>query len=102
MEINRPRRDFGMILEIEDKTHRRIYLTEERWNHIKKGHPNVKKENIKEVIINPLKIIEFIDKKVFYYTYFKNRESIAKYLKVIVKYLNGKGFIITAYFVRNM
>ena len=37
----------------------------------------------------------------YYYKYFKERES-AKYLLVIVKYLNDHGFIITAYFVRNI
>jgi hypothetical protein len=35
----------------------------------------------------------------YYYKYYKNRKSKAKYLRVIVKYLNGEGFIITAYFV---
>ncbi|GAI26275.1 unnamed protein product, partial [marine sediment metagenome] len=34
-----------------------------------------------------------------YYKYYKNRKQ---YLKVIVNYLNGNGFVISAYFVRNI
>lgn len=91
-----------MIFEITDKTGRIIYLTEERYKHIL-SHPemNNQLENIKDTLVNSLKIIkyELEDNIAYYYKYYKNRKSIAKYLRVIVKYLNGKGFIITAYFI---
>ena len=91
-----------MIFEITDKTGRKIYLTEERCKHILK-HPEMSNqlENIKDTLLNPLKIISYeLENNIFYYyRYYKNRKSIAKYLRVIVKYLNSKGFIITAYFI---
>lgn len=53
-------------------------------------------------ILNKIKDYE-LDKTInYYYKYFKNRKSPAKYLLVIVKYLNGEGFIVTAYFEKNI
>lgn len=49
-----------MIIEIIDKSGRKIHLTEERWKHI------------------------------------------SKHLRVIVNYLNGDGFIVTAHFVEKI
>ena len=61
-------------------------------------------EELKETLHNPTKITVYeLDENVrYYYKYFKNRSSSAKYLLVTVKYLNDHGFIITAYFVRNI
>ena len=90
------------ILEIEDKTGRLIRLTKERWSHIRRDHPDVQEQEIETTLACPIRIIpEKLDKH-FYYCYFKNKSSSAKYLRVIVKYLNGNGFVITAYFVRNI
>ena len=88
------------ILEVIDKTKRVIYLTDERYKHILK-HPEMqnKLEFIRKTLENPLKIMDFEENVKFYYTYHKNIKSKAKYLRVIVKYLNGNGFIVTAYFV---
>ena len=92
------------IFEFEDKSGRKIHLSNERWKHINQEHPEVAPyiEEIKETLKNPIKITdyEFDDKIKYYYKYLKERESKAKYLLVIVKYLNNHGFIITAYFVR--
>jgi len=90
------------ILEVKDKTGGIIYLTDERYKHIKK-HPEMQNSLniIEETIRNPQKIIDFpldLDVK-YYYRHYKNRKSKAKYLRVIVKYLNEEGFVITAYFV---
>ena len=93
------------IFEIKDKSGRKIHLSDERWKHLNQEHPEVAPylEDIKETLKNPVKITEYeLDENVrYYYKYFKERES-AKYLLVIVKYLNDHGFIITAYFVRNI
>ncbi|MBI2558547.1 hypothetical protein HYW20_04445 [Candidatus Woesearchaeota archaeon] len=93
------------IFEVEDKSGRKIHLSDERWKHLNQEHPEVAPylEDIKETLKNPVKITEYeLDENVrYYYKYFKERES-AKYLLVIVKYLNEHGFIITAYFVRNI
>ena len=94
------------IFEVKDKSGRKINLSKERWNHINQEHPEVADyfEEIKEMIINPNKITTYsYDRDIrYYYKYFKDRKSPAKYLLLIVKYLNEHGFIITAYFVRNI
>ena len=91
------------VLEVIDKSKRKIYLSKERWNHISKEHPNINLQNIEESLIHPFKIISNGQREVEdYYLYLKHRKTKSKYLKLIVKYLNGKGFVITAYFVRQM
>lgn len=91
------------VFEIKDKSERKIHLSKERWNHINQEHPEISEyaEEIKETLENPTKITDYsFDENVkYYYKYFKDRKSSAKYLLTIVKYLNGGGFIITAYFV---
>lgn len=93
------------LFEIKDKTGRNIYLTDERYKHVKK-HPEMQNSItiIEETIKNPQKVIEYaLDPDIrYYYTHHKNRKSKAKYLRVIVKYLNGEGFVVTAYFVVGM
>lgn len=57
-------------------------------------------EEIKETLAKPDAITDYsIDENVrYYYRYFKNIKSKNKYLLVIVKYLNGDGFVIKSYF----
>ncbi|MEK6926299.1 MAG: PBECR2 nuclease fold domain-containing protein [Nanoarchaeota archaeon] len=95
----------NFIFEITDKTGRKIYLSKERWNHItspSSPHSYMANylEKVKETLSNPDKIVESIyeDSKVFYYRYYKDN---GKFLRVIVKYLNGRGYVITTYFVMN-
>jgi hypothetical protein len=94
------------VFEVVDKTGRRIRLTKERWKHITSpSSPHSYMSNIleemKQVLVNADKIINSVydDKKASYYGYFKERRQ---YLRVVVKYLNGIGFVITAYFVVNI
>ncbi len=89
------------VFEVIDKTGRKIYLSKERWKHITIEHSNVTMWHIEETIVNYQKIITNKDVN-NYYAYFKDKKEKSKYLKVVVKYLNGNGFIITAYFVRYM
>ena len=93
------------IFEVEDKSGKKIHLSDERWKHLNQEHPEVAPyfEELKDILKNPLKITDYeLDSNVkYYYKYFKERET-AKYLLVIVKYLNNHGFIITAHFVRNI
>ena len=94
------------LFEFKDKDDKTIYLTKERWSHISIEHPEIASyiKEFNEILNNPTKIIDYYnDNKVkYYYKYFKDRKEKSKYLLVIVKYLNGEGFIITAYFVRNI
>lgn len=90
------------VLEVKDKNSKLVYLTDERYAHILK-HPEMQNslQLIEQTIRNPDKIEKYsIEPSIrFYYTYHKNRKSKARYLRVAVKYLNGEGFVITAYFV---
>ncbi len=94
------------VFETEDMFGRLIYLSDERWKHINEEHPEVSEyiRQFDDVLKNPTKIVPFAyDKDIFYYyKYFKLRQFRTRYLLLIVKYLNGEGFIITAYFVRNI
>jgi len=90
--------------EVIDKSGRKLRMTGWNWEHIIRRHPNIstEKEKIIETLKNPDKItISLKDEKArFYYKYYKNRKSINKFLMVLVKYLNGEGFVISAHFVR--
>jgi len=93
------------IFEINDKTKRKIYLSKERYKHISK-HPYMsgQLENIKMTIQNPLAVRYYEEDENIRYFYkeFKNRDPSEKYLLVSVKYLNGKGFIITSFFTNKI
>jgi len=48
------------IFEVKDKTERVIYLTNERWSHIRKRHPEVNDlELLKETLGKPDKITDY-------------------------------------------
>ena len=92
------------IFELIDKTRRKIKLTTNQFKHVicHRGMEN-HMEEIKDTLKNPLKITSHEAGDLYdYYNYYKNRKQKAKYLQVVVKYLNGHGFILTSYFVRHM
>jgi len=86
------------IFEIYDVSGRKIHLSKERWSHIQK-HPEMVNqiENIKETLQKPevIKEFEYDDEVRFYFRYYKERRE---YLFISVKYLNGKGFVITCFY----
>jgi|SRR3989344_6833859 len=91
----------GVIFEVNDKTGRRIRLTQERWTHITSPqnlHPYVVNylERIKQALIQPDIIVpqKFDDTKANYYLFIKERKH---YLLVAVRYLNGDGYVTTAF-----
>ena len=86
------------VFDVVDKSGRKIYLSKERWKHVTVEHPEINNyEILVKVLTNPDKIIKSDrDPNVsWYYLYNKERRN---YLKVSVKYLNGKGYIITAHY----
>ena len=94
------------IFEVIDKTGRRIRLTKERWSHITAPislHPYMTNylEEVKETLVHPSKIVihSLDNKKADYYLYLKEKKV---YLLVGVKYLNGEGFVTTAFFTRKL
>ena len=90
------------VLEINDKTGKKVYLTNERYRHILK-HPHTHNilEEIRETLETPLKVVDYtLEEEIkFYYRYYKEKKSKARFLRVIVKYLNGEGFIVTAHYI---
>jgi len=90
-----------MFFEVIDKTGRKIRLTGKQWKHIKQDHPEIRDEEVlKETLEKPIKITQpYEGTKNYYYNYYKHRKGLDKYLMVIVNYLNGKGFVISAFYV---
>jgi hypothetical protein len=89
------------VLEVTDKSGRTIHLSKRQWTHIRKKHPEIESlEMLRQGIENFDKITtNDFDPSVFYFRkYFKPKKSKNKYLCTVVKYLNGNGYIITAYF----
>jgi len=90
------------VFEVIDKTRRKIHLSQERWRHILKHRQMSQKlEAIQKTLMNPTLIIPnaFDETKVNYYSHLKSKQ---RYLLVAVKYLNGKGFICTAFIARKI
>ncbi len=91
------------IFEIVDKTGRIIILTQEQWSHIVQHHPDMsdKQEEMKLCLQLPTAIIphKYDDAKANYYRYQKETQD---YIIVIVKYLNGKGYIKSAFYTQKL
>jgi len=89
------------IFEISDKTGRKIQLSKDRWNHITVKHPNMTNmlEDIKKALEKPTFIVphKYTKDMRNYYFYYKLEKH---YLLVSVKYLNGSGFVATAFITR--
>lgn len=95
----------GVILEVIDKTGRRIRLTKTQWSHINRKHPVIANysNEIIETIKNPDSITESDRKDIyFYYKHYKFLNPPYNYILVIVKHLNGDGFVITAYLEKSI
>jgi len=95
-----------VIFEVTDKSGRKIHLSRERWKHITSPsslHPYMTNylQEIKEALAKPSKIITHTldNKKADYYLHIKEKKA---YLLVGVKYLNGEGFVTTAFLTRKL
>ncbi len=90
--------------EVIDITKRKLRMTDFNWSHINKKHPEIasQKERITESLEKPDKIIDSLkdENTKYYYKYYKNLSPPFQFIKTIVKYLNGEGFIISSHFVR--
>lgn len=92
------------LFEVVDPSGRTIHLSKKRWNeHIRRDHPEVEDlEAVKGAIVRPTKTTHPFEGKVYHYKYFKHRHGPDKYLMVVVKYLNGSGFVITAHYTTHI
>src|SRR3989344_1698050 len=92
------------LFGIKDKNGKKTHLTKERLKHIQK-HPHMQDpiENIKETLTNP-SAIRFEDNKntAYFYKEFKEMHKLERYLLVSVKYLNGAGFVVAAFFTNKI
>ena len=92
--------------EVIDKTGRKLRMTDFNWYHIFKRHPEIasQKEKIIETLEKPDKIIDSLkdEETKYYYKYYKDLPSPYRFMRIIAKYLNGEGFLISAHFVRTM
>ncbi len=88
------------IFEVTDKTGRKIRMTGKQWSHTLRRHSYITRhiEEIKETLKKPDKLIIHQYNKGYYYRHYKYLKKPNKFVLVVVKYLNGDGFIITAYF----
>ena len=92
-----------IILEIRDTSDRDIHLTQEQWKHIRKEHPTVTDlDEVKETLLHPLAVRPSKYDPDFVRWYYRFNKKRKRYMLVSVKYLNGEGFIITAYYTRNL
>lgn len=93
------------VFEVTDKTGRNIRLTKERWTHIVEKHPFMATylAEIKQTLIGPQTIIAHSRGNLHdYFMFYKHKKGNLKFLQVVSKYLNGTGFVLTAYFARNI
>ena len=93
------------IFEITDKSNRKIRLTKERWSHIRKKHPEVQEwEWIKETLENSEKSVEdeYVESVIYFYRFYKHAKTPNRHLCVIINYLNGEGYVRTAYFTKHI
>lgn len=89
------------LFEITDKSGRKVHLSEKQWAHIRKKHPEVEDfDMLREGIEKFDKVTNYgYDSSVHYfYKYFKHKQLPNRYLCIAIKYLNGEGYVITAYF----
>jgi len=95
-----PKRDY--FIHATSKLDKKIRITREYWNYIaRKKHPEVKgkKQQAVETLLNPdiIKRSSADDKVFLYYLKLQDR-----YLCIVIKNLNGQGFIITAYITKKL
>ena len=91
------------VLDVIDRTGRRIYLPEPRWKHIAAKHPDVatKLYEIENALRFPTTILpQELDKTK--HDYYLRRKASGDYLVVVVKYLNGTGYVLTAFRTRKL
>jgi len=90
-----------MIIEVISKLNKRVRLTEVQWAHIQYKHKELNAEIQKiELALKQPDIIYYSKTDVLYYYYkhFDQTPVSNKYLLLVVKHLNGEGFVVTAFF----
>ena len=88
-----------------DKFGRNIRLNDERLQHIMTDHPELLKpvDKIEETLMFPSAVIKSEDDD-YVWLYYRPYQTLKQksFLLVIVKISNGEGFVITAFYVKNL
>lgn len=82
-----------------------IRLTNDRWEHIVRSHPEMKNqvEKVKETILNPHSILEGDYGELLAVRYYNKTPLTEKYLIVVYKEISeSDGFVLTTYFTREL
>lgn len=94
----------NIIFEVIDKTGKKLRMTDYNWHHIVKRHPEIASEKGKiiETLEKSDKITDSLEDEEtkYYHRYYKSLPPPYKFMRVIAKYLNGEGFIISSHFVK--
>jgi len=91
-----------IIFEALSKLEKKIRLTAFQWAHMRFKHPELSSQENKmiETLKNPDLIYHSPQEENFQYLKLFGQTPLGeKYLLLIVKHLNGEGFIITGFFV---
>jgi len=90
------------ILETVPMLDKKVRLTDVQWEHIAFKHKEIvgQSDKIKQTLEDPDIIYYFpMEHNYHYCKRFDETPVMEKYLLLVVKHLNGEGFIITAFFV---
>ena len=90
-----------VVLEVRAKLEKTVSLSERNWTHVL-NHPEMEDQisRVRETLVDPDEIRESERSSsvwLFYKLYAKTPVT-RKFLLVVVKVLNGEGFIVTAFF----
>lgn len=91
------------VFTVRDREGKRVYLPNERWKHIAAEHPNIAPliERVRETIAHPhITKTSIRDSEVR--LHHKHDKQKNAYLVVVVKYLNGDGFVVTSFYTRKV
>ncbi len=86
-----------LLFEAEDIFGKKIRTTKTYWNkifHIKHKEVETTKEIVTKVLASPDEVRKSVQDP-YIFLFYKKEDT--KYLVVVVKYLNGSGFVVTIY-----
>ena len=90
------------IFETISVLHRSIRLTDVQWAHIRGRHPEMEsqQDKLKEALENPDFVVHSVRDDTYHYVRKYTETPVSeKHVLLVVKHLNGDGFVITAFFV---
>jgi len=90
------------IFKVVAKFGKKIFLTKNQYEHVRKRHPEVtgEIEEIKRTLVSPqiVRRSMYHEKVWLFYRFFKDTPVSEKYLMVAARIVNNEGFVVTSYF----